>query len=381
MEDFKTLYQTAKDLRKELECKERVGQEADKLCKLCKESKKCKKHLLIFAYNRTGKTRLSMKFKDLGKNTVNNTRDTLYFNAFTEDLFPWNNDLDGDKNRHLEMKTESRFFDGFDKPILKTELKNKIDEYLKYYAEFKAHIKYKQKEITFSRGNARKIKISRGEQNIFIWCVFLAIAEIAIDGDPTYAWVKYIYIDDPISSLDDGNTISLACDIERLLKKEMAEEKESAKQIKVVISSHHALFFSVLSRHLESRKFKKYFLKKDNESKKYCLANIDKKKKYFIYHVARLIELKDILDNNKPLHNYHFNILRSILEKTATFTGQNHFSCCIKRDDDNEIPQRALDVFSHGNYPLDVPNGMSLEDRALFKKILNEFIDKYHFKI
>ncbi len=36
-----------------------------------------KKRVLIFAYNRVGKTRLSMEFKDIGK--VGTARDTLYF--------------------------------------------------------------------------------------------------------------------------------------------------------------------------------------------------------------------------------------------------------------------------------------------------------------
>jgi predicted AAA+ superfamily ATPase len=42
--------------------------------------------ILLYAYNRTGKTRLSMEFKDEGKRKNNNISDTLYFNAFTEDL-------------------------------------------------------------------------------------------------------------------------------------------------------------------------------------------------------------------------------------------------------------------------------------------------------
>ena len=50
--------------------------------RLRKQNSKCH---LIFAHNGTGKTRLSMAFKDLGKQ--DNSHDTLYFNAFTEDLF------------------------------------------------------------------------------------------------------------------------------------------------------------------------------------------------------------------------------------------------------------------------------------------------------
>ena len=50
-----------------------------------------KKFILLYAYNGTGKTRLAGAFKDLGKKVnqdgETSRRDTLYFNAFTEDLF------------------------------------------------------------------------------------------------------------------------------------------------------------------------------------------------------------------------------------------------------------------------------------------------------
>lgn len=48
-------------------------------------------YVIIYAYNGIGKTRLSRAFKDIGKTVRNDTRDTLYFNAFTEDLFVWDN--------------------------------------------------------------------------------------------------------------------------------------------------------------------------------------------------------------------------------------------------------------------------------------------------
>ena len=45
--------------------------------------------VLLYAFNGIGKTRLSIAFKDLGKVVDENdevqSRDTLYFNAFTED--------------------------------------------------------------------------------------------------------------------------------------------------------------------------------------------------------------------------------------------------------------------------------------------------------
>ncbi len=58
---------------------------------------KGKKHTLIFAHNGIGKTRLSMAFKNIGK--ALGAPDTLYFNAYTEDLFGWDNDLENEKER------------------------------------------------------------------------------------------------------------------------------------------------------------------------------------------------------------------------------------------------------------------------------------------
>lgn len=170
--------------------------------------------VLLYAYNGTGKTRISMAFKNRGKRGGEDRRDTLYFNAFTEDLFYWDNDLEHDRERILKINSSSKFFTGFQE----LALEKRIESYLERYAEFKFDIVYEKWAIVFSRGEASNIKISRGEENIFIWCIFLAICELAIDKDSAYDWVKYIYIDDPISSLDDNNAIAVATDLANLLK-------------------------------------------------------------------------------------------------------------------------------------------------------------------
>ena len=54
----------------------------------------------------------------------------------------------------------------------------------------------------------------------------------------SYNWVKYFYIDDPISSLDDNNEIAVAIDLM------IALMKKSEGKIKTVISTHHSLFYS-----------------------------------------------------------------------------------------------------------------------------------------
>ena len=99
-----------------------------------------KKFILLYAYNGTGKTRLSTAFKELGKvvNTDDETEqpDTLYFNAFTEDLFSWDNDLENDNERKLTLNTDSSFFAGLES----MEMDNRIRTLLDRYADFEFRI-------------------------------------------------------------------------------------------------------------------------------------------------------------------------------------------------------------------------------------------------
>ena len=112
-------------------------------------------------------------------------------------------------------------------------------------------------EVIFSRkvlsGNGENeriddvdgIKISRGEENIFVWCFFLMQSfELASStGHEAYKWVKHVYIDDPISSLDEqqchryvvrfvGTSPSMP-----LLAQDLNGQRNP---INTVVSTHHA---------------------------------------------------------------------------------------------------------------------------------------------
>jgi hypothetical protein len=202
--------------------------------------------LLIYAYNRTGKTRLSMEFKDAGNRRNNGKADTLYFNAYTEDLFIWDNDLEGDSVRHLQLNSNSTFFNG----LKDLALDETIAGYLGRYADFDFDIDYTSWKVSFRKDQEQNIKISRGEENIFIWCLFMAICERMVLGHVSYQSNKFLYIDDPISSLDDNNAIAVACDLARLLRQAASRKDEQGRPdpIKIVFSSHHALFFNVLRK-------------------------------------------------------------------------------------------------------------------------------------
>ncbi|MCG9692362.1 AAA family ATPase [Vibrio sp. Isolate22] len=331
--------------------------------------------VLLFAYNGTGKTRLSMEFKNLGK--LAGSRDTLYFNAFTEDLFRWDNDLENDSRRILKMNQDSRFFNG----LQELEMENRIRPLLQRYSDFDFVIDYETWTVNFTRevttesgiSTDEYIKVSRGEENIFVWCFFLAVAQLAVDQQEAYAWVKYLYIDDPISSLDDNNAIAVASHLAQLLK-------NASGRIKTVISSHHTLFFNVMWNELnEKKKLQPYFLSYDKVAQHYKMRYTNSTP--FFHHVALLEQLYQASETGE-LFTYHFNILRSILEKTATFHGFKNFSACIKQsEDDSEgvLHARIINILSHGNYSLFEPMEMTDENKVHFRRILTDFLANYRF--
>ena len=250
----------------------------------------------------------------------------------------------------------------------------RIREQLRFYADFDFRIDYVNWTISFSRnvadGRRDNVKISRGEENTFIWCFFLAIVQVAMDSDiEAYDWVRYLYIDDPISSLDEHNAISLASRLAQLLK--------GTDRIKSVVSSHHALFFNVMCNELSNAD--KLFLGRSGNPPVYSLRPTGDTP--FFQHVAMLRELCEAVNSNE-LYIYHFNMLRTILEKSASFHGFKNFSVCISHHDDDpegKLRARLINVLNHGNLSLFEPQAMSEENKDLFGAILIQFLNRHYF--
>jgi hypothetical protein len=344
--------------------------------------------VLLYAYNRTGKTRLSMEFKDAGKRRNNGNADTLYFNAYTEDLFTWENDLDGDTVRHLQLNPDSTFFNG----LQDLALDETIAGYLSRYADFDFDIDYGNWKVSFRKDEAENIKISRGEQNIFIWCLFMAICERMLDGHVSYQANKFLYIDDPISSLDDNNAVAVACDLAKLLRRASSRLDSSGapSPIKIVFSSHHALFFNVMCNELGRARdgepkvpHKRYFLHRSNGDGAFTLRATEDTP--FFHHVATLAELQSAADPaTGRLYTFHFNALRSIMEKTASFFGHPDISFCLKalnNEEDRALYNRALNLLSHGKYAIHEPAEMGEDNKELFRRMLRDFVERFEFAL
>lgn len=340
---------------------------------------------LVYAYNGTGKTRLSMAFKDIGR--AGDARDTLYFNAYTEDLFTWHNDLDADADRYLKLNVNSRLFAGLEE----LEMDNRIRPLLQRYVDFDFRIDTEKWEVRFSRGSGDDaedgIKVSRGEERLFVWCFFLTILQLVLDGAEAYKWVKYIYIDDPVSSLDDNHIIALGNHLSELLH-------GADHRLPVVMSTHHALFFDVMFNELKSGrqqwgspglpkkrvKFNAYFLQPKRAGAGYELLDQPSELPFF-HHVAILRELKAAADSG-VLYTYHFNMLRSVLEKAAVFHGYKNFSACLPKNDegaDDTMLARYLNILSHGNYSLYEPREMGEDSKEVFRKVLSSFLERFPF--
>ena len=178
-----------------------MGKTLEEIAQELKDSSK--KVQLIYAFNGVGKTRLSRIFKDLVTFEQEDDEKTrskiIYYNAFTEDLFYWDNDLEEDTNRKLKIRPNS-----FTRWILEDEGQegNIITNFQRYTNDkltpiFNSEYTVKGEdgkdikitaysEITFSieRGNdetINNIKISKGEESCLIWCIFYSLLKEVIE--------------------------------------------------------------------------------------------------------------------------------------------------------------------------------------------------------
>ncbi len=356
-----------------------------------------KKVQLIYAFNGVGKTRLSREFKELISPKTESEEDgdsknkVLYYNAFTEDLFYWDNDLENDVNRKLVIQPNS-----FTDWILKEEGKEgDIVAHFAHYTNSKTTPQYSPdfSEVTFyvpgqSDPETNKIKISKGEESNFIWCVFYSMLESVIgelnepqDNRSTNRFdeLKYIFIDDPVSSLDENHLIELAVDLANLVK-------GSKSELKFIITTHSPLFYNVLCSELSikdetsgyrPRQMKKSMLKKTDNGE-FDFDDLDSDVP-FSYHLFLLSELNDAI-NNDCIQKYHFNSLRNILEKTSSFLGYHNWGILLD-ECNREYQSRMINLCSHSKISWEEVPFVKAEEKAMLFDIINFLRETYHFKI
>lgn len=353
-----------------------------------------KKVTLLYAFNATGKTRLSMEFKNL----VNEPKDdevikhVVYYNAFTEDLFSWDNDLENDNERKLKLNKNSSFIELIERQGKENEIAERFKEFTS--SKIEPNINTSTGEITFSLPTGdeeaiENIKISKGEESIFIWTVFFVlmetiIAELNIDevsdrSTDEFNAIQYIFIDDPITSLDDNHLIQLAIS----LRESIANSKSS--ELRFIITTHHALFYNVLFNEFKSERSIR------DIKKEYCLLEKNKNI-YFIdkqndtpfgYHLFIKRVIQKAIDDN-VVEKYHFMLFRNLLEKTASFLGYNNWGELLiadgMSDSDRKAYIRFINLSSHNKISDLEEKELKQNEKNLLKLLFDNFKREYKWK-
>lgn len=334
--------------------------------------------ILIYAFNSTGKTKLSVEYKNITKDEKGK-HTGVYYNAYSEDLFRWNNDEEnGNKNMRLEI-LKSSLNPYFSSIVENPELLNeKLAAYLpKYTFEFDENLNSEIgiDSIRFSKDGESNIKISRGEERIFIWCFFLAL----FDAD---AWTgeqdAHFFIDDPVSSMDDHNIFITADSIIRLIDDKIVATSEKS----IIITTHHIGLFSILSDRLMNgthrNNTKRSILSVHNSDLE--LKNHDKD--VFLYHLYLLQMLKECIDD-KRIKAYHFVLLRQLLEIISSFLGTGGIKKVLEEIgyvENLEQISNQVNSLSHKD-ARQQSSELNPSDTELLVKIFDKIKTKYNFII
>lgn len=347
-----------------------------------------KKVQLIYAFNGTGKTRLSQELKLLIDNEETEKQveimdsNFIYYNAFTEELFYWDNDAKGRNERKLKIYPNL-----FTKWILEVQgqennIANKFKEYTSSKLTPNFNSNFSEVRFSFERGNDKvfsNVKISKGEESNFIWCVFFVLIEEIIgileEEESLKEEPLYIFIDDPVTSLDDNHLIHLAVDLAQLIKASIK------LNIKFIITTHNPLFYNVLYNEFNKlqNKFGKYLLEKLEDGTFSLKKGI--KDSPFSYHIFLIKEIKNAIETGN-LKKYHFNFLRNILEKTTTFLGYENYVDLLPKMSDGKPSSydiRIINVSSHSKHSGEEMSNLSDKEKDAIKRIFNHLTSNYNF--
>lgn len=415
-----------------------------------------KKVQLIYAFNGSGKTRLSRVFKDLvapKKNEGDNDDEAelsrnkvLYYSAFTEDLFYWDNDLEADSEPKLKIQPNTftdwlisllkelgedgniaanfqRYTGSNANPVFNEEYKKKVKDFsgkeveitVPAFLEIVFQVATRLPEGAQSgadsvnheqpvvQGQYKNIKISKGEESNFIWSVFFTLLQQVVStlDEPKvenrvtkkFNNLEYVFIDDPVSSLDDSHLIALAVDLAGLIKRSRYVD---GKGLRFVVTTHSPLFYNVLFNELSNDlkrtnpdgtstklykrdQSEKYRLQKKSDGGFELLASNDHP---FSYHLFLLSELRSAISANQ-IRKFHFNFLRNILEKTATFLGYPRWEDLLEKTAGglpDPFANRILNLSSHSAHAGEEVTEIEDSDKERLAQLVSFLSETYRFK-
>lgn len=411
-----------------------------------------KKVQLIYAFNGSGKTRLSREFKRLiaPKNDIEEDDEPelarnkfLYYSAFTEDLFYWDNDSgvepklkiqpntftdwliellkdlgeDGNIITNFQRYATDKVTPSFNESYIrkgKDHNDEEVDITVPAFSEVTFQVAAKPSDLTNIasedsedeeakvEGQYETIKVSKGEESNFVWSVFYTLLEQVVStlnetdttNRPTekFDGLEYIFIDDPVSSLDDSHLIELAVDLAKLIKSSSYIEGNG---LRFIITTHSPLFYNVLHNELNNdlknpiQGGTPVWLYKRGQSEKYRL---DKKADGtyelttsndhpFSYHLFLLSELNEAIKTGQ-IKKYHFSFLRNILEKTSTFLGYKRWESLLEKTGDGSpdpFANRIVNLSSHSAHAAEEVADVEDKDKEKLSELVKHLTETYGF--
>jgi wobble nucleotide-excising tRNase len=350
-----------------------------------------KKVQLIYAFNGSGKTRLSRAFKEFISPKINGDEEAeddqskvLYYNAFTEDLFYWDNDLVGDSERKLIIQPNAYTQWALQEQGQDQNAKTHFQRYTNTKLTPQFSPDFSEVTFSFERGNDENesnIKISKGEESNFIWSIFYSLLEQIIDalntaetdesGASGFEHLEYVFIDDPVSSLDENHLIELAVNLAGLIK-------SSTSDLKFIVTTHNPLFYNVLFNELNNKAC--YMLERLEDGTFSLTEKQGDSNKSFSYHLyLKQILEQAIAENN--VQKYHFTLLRNLYEKTSNFLGYNQWADLLDSapGDKEAYLKRIIQFSSHRTLSNEEVAQPTDPEKQTVKLLLDNLVNNYGF--
>ncbi len=347
--------------------------------------KACEERIILaYAFNTTGKTRLCVAYKDATK-LEDGTHTGVYYNAFSEDLFVWDNDEEND-GADVRLTVQPSSLSRFHASLTEDNVRDKLNAYKpKFGFELRLHTDDPSKgieAISFFIPNQNPdiaqppIKISRGEERIFVWCFFLALFEVEGWADQQS---NHFFIDDPVSSLDDHHIFITAETLFELIEKYY-------KKRKIIITTHHVGLYSILSGWLKKgdqrQKYEKIIKTCVLSGKSGELSLEKDKDDVHLYHL-RLLQVLEQAREADDLRAYHFALLRQVLENVASFLGKGQFGYVLSQigiENPNDTAD-IINTLSHKKVYYYESDLLVPDRREMFETVLTKLQKTYNFAL
>jgi len=221
-------------------------------------------------------------------------------------------------------------------------------------------------------------QISKGEESNFIWSVFYALLDQAIAirnvAEPEsretrqFDQLEYVFIDDPVSSLDDNHLIEVAVNLAGLIK-------SSESKLKFIITTHSPLFYNVLFNEFSNKAC--YMLERLEDGGFTLTEKPGDSNKSFSYHLHLLQTIEQAIAGNR-VERFHFTLLRNLYEKTASFLGYPKWSELLP-DDKQLYYGRIINFTSHSTLSNEAVAQPTPAEQATVKLLLDHLKSSHGF--